>query len=88
MKVYNTYFQDYELIYNVGIFSSRELAEESAKHYYENNNKISYTRRDGTKYWYIEFDDLYIDEVILDEYHTKNLSTLAKIMKEEDDKVE
>lgn len=82
MKLYHAYYREYKDVYEVGIFSSRELAQQAAEHCYE--NKMSNKRFDGTKYCYWEKRDLQIDEMILDQYITENLSPLALAMKEEE----
>lgn len=74
MKVYYAYFQEYEDIHSVGIFTSKEKAEEALEHWYTEQTK------DGG-YCYYDADRQYVDEWELDEYWNENCTKLAKALK-------
>lgn len=76
MKVYRAYFRQYEEIVDVGVFSSKERAEESLNHLYELQSKEDFG-------WHFTRKQGYVDEFELDDYYTQNLSPVAKLLKDE-----
>jgi hypothetical protein len=75
MKVYYAYYQDYEDIRTIGVFSSREDAEAALTHWHDdklaNDQFCFYNRNQG-----------HVDEYVLDEYTTVHMSPLAKALEE------
>lgn len=86
MKVYRVMIDnrdDYEFsLWILGIFSTRERANEAGQHYCDDENKkMSYEDEEGNIFTY---DSYYhkVYEDTLDEYYFQNLSPLAKAIEE------
>lgn len=73
MKVYYAYFQEYEDTQVVGVFSSREKAEQALEHFYAEATK-------GGKYFYYDKNSRFIHELELDAYYNKHFSPLSKAL--------
>lgn len=67
MKIYRAYFQEYEDIFDVGVFSSRELAEQAIEHLWNKSTAPG-------KYFYYSKNQSRIAEYTVDLYIVENLS--------------
>ena len=75
MTFYRAFYQQYEDVMDLGLFSTEERAREALDFYYNSEAKkyghCYYDRRDGE-----------VSTLVVDDYYIKNMSPLAKAMNE------
>lgn len=72
MKVWIAIRQDYEDLHIIGMFSTKQRAEEGKQHHFAEYEKT------GNKYFTIR--DYFVNEFELDDYYTKNCTKLSKAL--------